>query len=181
MEFHLNLDKFYLKFGKVDRESFVSANRVPILVFMAGGEAAGYRDFDAYAATASSGRPPVYGAIEKASLERIIVAPLAKSDRNEFSDKTLVGRSPVNDIVVPHPGVSKLHAFFEKETGSGRLLAFDGNSKFGTRVNGQSLGRGIGVPVKSGDALELAGAVTLHLFAPGNFYEYMMGMVRRKR
>jgi hypothetical protein len=181
MEFHLNLEKFRMKYGRMGVESFKEAHRNPLVAFELGGEALSVKDFDSYAATAASGEPTQQKKLEGSSLEHIFVAPLVKSDRNEFGDKILVGRSPVNDVVVAHPSVSKLHAFFEKDPQTGNLLVFDGESKFGTMLNERMLESGIGSTVKSGDVLVLAGHVCMFVFSPGKFFEYMQEMARKDR
>lgn len=178
MEFHLKLEKYHRKYGRMDRESFVLVHEHPVVVYEIGGVGAAVRDFDSYAATSTANEPTAYGPMEEDALERTLVALVAKSDRNQFRDKILLGRSPVSDIVVAHPSVSKMHAFFERDPEKGYRL-FDGDSRYGTALNGQILDKGVGVPVKSRDALVLAGYVSLTFLAPGDFFEFMMMAAKR--
>ena len=50
-----------------------------------------------------------------------------------------VGRTANNDICIPFPQVSKMHAHFQKDYRSGRMALTDAASTNGTRVNGQML------------------------------------------
>jgi hypothetical protein len=67
------------------------------------------------------------------------VTAIAKSDRNSFANKVLVGRTETNDLVVSHMTVSKHHAFFQVDELTGALSLTDTDSTNGTQLNGQVL------------------------------------------
>lgn len=68
-----------------------------------------------------------------------------------------LGRSPTNDVVIPDPSISRLHAFV-KRTETGGFLVLDAGSTNGTMVNGASVlarGHGPATPLKAGDSVRL--------------------------
>ena len=50
-----------------------------------------------------------------------------------------VGRTPNNDISIPDNTISKLHAWFKRES-NGRFTLYDAGSRNGTRVDDQRVG-----------------------------------------
>jgi ABC-type multidrug transport system ATPase subunit len=62
-----------------------------------------------------------------------------------------IGRTPNNDIVVPHPQVSAQHAHVE-QTG-GQLYLIDRGSANGTYVRGQRVPAGQRIPIQSGEKI----------------------------
>ena len=62
-----------------------------------------------------------------------------------------IGRTPNNDIVVPHPQVSAQHAHVE-QTG-GQLYLVDRGSANGTYVRGQRVPAGQRIPIQSGEKI----------------------------
>ena len=61
---------------------------------------------------------------------------LEKSPRNPYPDRIFIGRTPTNDIIVPHHSVSKSHAYFECLPGHQWFLT-DNGSRNGTTVRGE--------------------------------------------
>lgn len=83
---------------------------------------------------------------------------IAKSDRNPWGSRITVGRASNNDIIIRHPSVSKVHAFFEtarRRPGDDELRfhLVDPGSSNGTRVNGELLSRDQGRDVRAGTRL----------------------------
>ena len=71
--------------------------------------------------------------------DRFYVAPLRKRTSEEsFRDRVSVGRGVNRDIVLRHPNVSKLHAWFELDDHGGVYIA-DAESSNGTFLNHQRL------------------------------------------
>ena len=77
---------------------------------------------------------------------------LEKSARNPYTDRIFVGRTPANDIIVPHHSVSKSHAFFECLPGNQWHLT-DHGSRNGTVVRGE--------PVPPNQRVSVAGETTI--------------------
>lgn len=46
-----------------------------------------------------------------------------------------IGRTSNNDVHIPHTQISKFHAYFKKDSGSGKLVLTDAGSTNGTQVN----------------------------------------------
>lgn len=71
--------------------------------------------------------------------DRYYVAPLRKrSDEESFRDRVSVGRAVNKDVVLRHPNVSKLHAWFELSDSGGLYIA-DAGSSNGTFLNHERL------------------------------------------
>jgi hypothetical protein len=71
--------------------------------------------------------------------DRHYVAPLRKRTHDEsFRDRVSVGRAVNKDVVLRHPNVSKLHAWFELDDSGGVYVA-DAESSNGTWLNHQRL------------------------------------------
>jgi hypothetical protein len=71
--------------------------------------------------------------------DRFYVAPLRKRTTEEtFRDRVSVGRAINKDVVLRHPNVSKLHAWFELDDHGGVYVA-DADSSNGTWLNHQRL------------------------------------------
>ena len=76
-------------------------------------------------------------------------------------DVCILGGSPVADVFVDNSYVSRMHAQIVREGGNFRIRDLD--SKNGTFVNGTRVG-GEGVPLQSGDRIELAEGQVLFRF-----------------
>lgn len=69
----------------------------------------------------------------------------------------MLGRDPGQDVVVPDPSVSRIHAFAKREP-NGTFVVQDMGSSNGTTVNGQSVaprGAGAATLLKPGDTLRM--------------------------
>jgi hypothetical protein len=92
---------------------------------------------------------------ESASLS-LLAYPLVRSARS-VAPLVSIGRTPNNDVVIPHLSVSRFHAFLKPLDG-GRFLLQDAGSVNGSAVNGNAVPRqGSGPPLdlKSGDNVRL--------------------------
>lgn len=86
-----------------------------------------------------------------------------------FPRKILVGRAPNNDVVLPYPSLSKLHAFFALE--SGRLTLTDAGSKNGTYVNDQPVPAAGGVAIEDHDVVRFGAAVRVAVLSAEALYD----------
>ncbi len=72
--------------------------------------------------------------------ETLRVLRIRKQEENGFPDRITLGRGRENDVCLPQPSVSKLHAFFD-HLDDGRLTLTDAGSRNGTMLNGVRLPR----------------------------------------
>lgn len=72
-----------------------------------------------------------------ADADSCLIFPIVKRGVNSFSQMITVGRTLNNDLVIPHPLVSKFHAYFRFE--EGHWIVRDANSKNGTFVSNKRL------------------------------------------
>jgi hypothetical protein len=86
------------------------------------------------------------------------VAPLRKREGIDaaHAERIVVGRSVTSDIVLRQSGVSKLHAWFERDE-EGTYYVRDAGSKNRTVVNGEVLDTRAPFPIKDGDAVVFGG------------------------
>ena len=73
-----------------------------------------------------------------------------KRDRNDFG-AIVLGRSPRSDVVVPEPGISKMHANLDLDGSDWRVT--DTESRNGTSIDGEPIEPLRAVPVASGQLL----------------------------
>ena len=62
------------------------------------------------------------------------VLTLVKCEDNDWPDRITLGRSRINDLVLPHATISKVHAYFTV-LDDGRATLTDAGSRNGTRLN----------------------------------------------
>jgi hypothetical protein len=181
MEFHPRLRKFHQKYGRLDMEAFLGIFTLPILVFELRGVAGAPQDFLSYAETQQTDTGTVLDEDPEARYQAVHVAPLVKSDRNDVEGRILLGRASGNDIVIPHPSISKSHALFEKVGDSDECVITDLGSAFGTVVHKKKLIPKKPSMLRTKDPIEFAGSVSAHFFSPTHFYEYMTIMARHMK
>jgi len=117
------------------REQFVVAH--PFLFLF--GQAAPLReagqegggDFDEATSAGGPSAPPEEGTAS------ILVLPICKTVAT-FPSMISVGRTANNDLVIPDPHVSRMHAYFQQD--GEHLVLIDAGSQHGTSVDGQRLG-----------------------------------------
>ncbi|MHC4777992.1 MAG: FHA domain-containing protein [Planctomycetota bacterium] len=172
MEFHKTLEDFKAEVGGMVRDAFIRKHTVAFLVIDTGGVREATREFLTFVATSTEKRP-TQRIRRTGGPSEILVAPLTKSDRNVFHNMITLGRAATNDVVVPHPSVSKFHAFFRKDPETGLPTVWDAGSKYGTKIKGGLLSQGQGAPLKSGDNFYLADMTKVTYFEPGDFFDYL--------
>ena len=158
--------------GGISREDFLARFREPFLVVEMS-ETGDTRDFRTLS-TADDTRKTQPGAkVVDGPDVRTCVYVIRKSERNAFQAMVTLGRANNNDIVVEHPCVSKFHGVFKRNPSEKRDAFVDVGSTNGTYFRGTSLGQNTAVPLSSGDAVNLGGAVLATYFAPDEFYDYI--------
>jgi pSer/pThr/pTyr-binding forkhead associated (FHA) protein len=85
------------------------------------------------------------------------VLRVSKRSPDAFGGKISVGRSPNNDIVLPHMSVSKFHAYFTVSDVRFEYTLFDANSSNGTILNGLPLTPLQAAEVRNGDRISFGG------------------------
>lgn len=82
------------------------------------------------------------------------VIPVQKPEGAPAQDRVFLGRGETNDICVPHNTVSKLHAYFLRDSQIvNRWLLVDAGSANGTKSNGMRLLPRARAPLVDGDTL----------------------------
>ena len=89
-----------------------------------------------------------------------ILEPIAGRWPGDLGEAVTVGRARGNDIYVPDPTVSKLHAFFRRDE-EGIMWLFDPGSRNGTFVGGQRLRVGTQHRLGESEQVTFGGVKTL--------------------
>jgi hypothetical protein len=170
-EYHQKLARFHSMYGSLDRDAFVDAFPHPFLVFELAKTSRPPKYLQDYADSAEANQATVPEVnVEDESLE-IFVAPVQKTERNKMPGNISLGRKPWNDIVIPHPNVSKMHGYFrEKE---GRYFLADVSSTRGTFLKEKKLPPATDVEISSKDKVNFAGSVSARFFSAADFFDFM--------
>jgi hypothetical protein len=96
---------------------------------------------------------------------------LVKSDRNPFGALITLGRAKNNDVIIPHPTISKVHVIFTQLKGG--WLVSDERSANGTFVNGVQLTPSEKRPISDGDSLRFGPDVMARFFEPGSLGQFL--------
>ena len=121
----IELKDFLVGVRHITKERFLQSFNHPFLVQSSmGTEIVGKTFFDT--AYEDTDKLPI------ADRQACLVFPIVKRAVNSFSGMITIGRTPNNDFVIPHPLVSKFHAYFRHENGHWKLR--DGNSKNRTYI-----------------------------------------------
>ncbi|MHC4778319.1 MAG: FHA domain-containing protein [Planctomycetota bacterium] len=174
MDFHLPLTTFREKTAGLDRDAFHSKYKDPFLLIDMGQEDMDAGAFQTLDGTAKPDRPTEPISRRTGKPASAMAVPMVKSDRNTFENMVTLGRASNNDVVVPHPSISKFHAFFRIDGTSGSVS--DAGSSYGTILNGRELGKGESAPLESGSTLQFAKSVTAKFYSPSAFYEFLSDM-----
>lgn len=94
---------------------------------------------------------------------------VGKSSRNPWKSRITMGRAKNNDLILRHPSVSKLHAFFEGPA-TAPTTVVDVGSANGTVINGRQAPVDEPVPVEPGAVLRV-GDVDCELLDAGQLHE----------
>lgn len=112
-------------------------------------------------------------AAQEAGGDELFVFTLEKTQRNSFANMITVGRSTNNDVILNHPAVSKLHAFFRLDGEMGEYTVTDVGSTNRTFMDEKPLEPNSAEYVPSRKTLLFGGAVKATFFLPPDFYEYL--------
>lgn len=107
--------------------------------------------------------------LRRAGNDLLVVSVRKRQQGNAFSSMITLGRAVNNDLVLPHPGISKFHAYF-RQGPNGEWLLRDANSLNGTRVDGVRLPGDRDQVLRPGSVLRLADAVTCEFLPPGELF-----------
>ncbi len=179
MDFHKTFAEFAREYSGMAKEQFLTQFNVPFLLI----------DFEGVVAPPKSMEttmpPPRLNAMTQFSpghdekQDKVVVAPLLKSDRNDMAGVITLGRADKNDIVLPHGVISKLHAVFRKDPSTGHYSVTDAKSKYGTFVDEKQL-----VPMEpfmltKKTTILFARYVQAMFFPPREFHQHMHLMLHR--
>ena len=106
----------------------------------------------------------------------LLVFRLVKQAVNPWKKWVTVGRAHNNDIVIPAPSVSKIHAYFNRSEQSTDWLVTDYNSRNGTAVNSISLSVQQAHVVHSGDLITF-GSLALTYYSALDFYHMIQSLL----
>jgi hypothetical protein len=100
------------------------------------------------------------------------VIPVRKAADAPAQDRVFLGRSETNDVCVPHPTVSKLHAYFQRDhvPGGAKWFIVDAGSANGTKHNGMRLPPRAKVALLDSDVIVL-GRCVFQWLEPRSMYE----------
>lgn len=177
MDVHTPLTDFVELCANLGKNKFQERFHAPFLVVELGGVPRSLEDFKTYAMRPEERKPTSHGLGNGIPPETVAV-PLVKAGRNTFHDKITIGRAANNDVVVPHPSVSKLHALIKAGSVAGAYLLSDVGSTYGTKVNGRKLAKLDAHTLASGDTILLAESVRVTYFTLPDFFEYLQ-LVKR--
>jgi pSer/pThr/pTyr-binding forkhead associated (FHA) protein len=95
-----------------------------------------------------------------------------KTGRNPFENMVTVGRAPNNDVWLPVPSVSKMHAYFSGSPKDGWKLT-DQKSSNGTTADDEPLPDGRAVPVPDGTRLGFGPDVKARFYSPEGLFTFL--------
>lgn len=108
-----------------------------------------------------------------------VVEWLVKSQRNPFGALITIGRTPNNDIVLPQPTISKVHAIATQ--GPGGWVLSDSRSSNGTFLDGVRLPPGEKRPLDDGAELRFGREVRARVMTPTSLLDLLRVARRRRR
>jgi len=108
-------------------------------------------------------------------LAGVVIAPLEKTPGlNAFSHMVTLGRAPNNDLVLPHPAVSKFHLFF-RIGADGAWAVCDANSSNGTTLDDARLPSEQATPLRSGARLTLGEVIEVEVLSAEDLWGRIQG------
>lgn len=96
--------------------------------------------------------------------ERLVLPIVKRPLANVFAMMVTVGRATNNDIVLTHPRVSKLQAYFTQRAGTWHV--WDPVSSNGTLVDGCAVPRNASLPLHPSSVIEFKGAAEALFLSP---------------
>ncbi|MHC5037296.1 MAG: FHA domain-containing protein [Planctomycetota bacterium] len=173
MEVHQTIAQFKKEFGDLPRDQFLENFAAPFLVVQYGCGGTKLNDVQA-----PEGGIPVW---ERTKWDtegmggrlQVVCVPLLKSDRNPDEEGITLGRIGENDIVVPHPSISKHHAVFRVDPDAKTTTIRDVQSTYGTTVQGESLEKNKETELENRTTIVFAGSVLATYFLPEAFYDFL--------
>lgn len=144
--------RFVAELSRLDHAALLERLRVPHLLLWtpldAGEERIVFEQFSTTVALPDGPDRPVREPWAVAALEK-------RSSSNAFDLMITLGRAPNNDLVLPHPRISKFHAYVRLQGDAWQLV--DVGSTNGTRLDELELVPHRPVELRSGSQLRLAG------------------------
>lgn len=181
MDAHPTFERFSGEVLGLSQEQFLASFPHPFVVVDPKGELSIPSDFRHGVGAPQQGKLTVFDVSDILSFPHVFVAPLVKTGRNAFQAGVTLGRTPNNDVVVPHHAVSKFHLYFHANPASGRMEVQDVGSRYGTQVGERVLPPGESAPLKSGATILVAKYVKITFFTAKDFYTYIHLVEHRKR
>lgn len=100
---------------------------------------------------------------------------LTKTSRNPFSNMITVGRAGNNDIILPIPTISKIHAYFTVLEHI--WVLYDRNSRNGTFINGIKATPGLPYSLKDDDIIVFGREIKTKFWTPETLWAKTRKMV----
>ncbi|MHC4598603.1 MAG: FHA domain-containing protein [Planctomycetota bacterium] len=169
----LHFDDFKERFGGLDRSAFLQEFRSPFLVIQFGGA-----DKALVEDGQTKGELPTWDRTswETEGLQgglQSVVFPVIKTDRNEESEVIIFGRAAENDVPIPHPSISKRHAYFRMDPETGSVTVEEAGSTYGTLLNGEPLVKEREVTIENRATFVFAGSALATFFDPPGLFEFL--------
>jgi hypothetical protein len=105
--------------------------------------------------------------------------PVAKRAGGPFPDRIGLGRARTADISVPHASISKYHAYFSHDEGTGAWMVTDARSRNGTAVGEKRLGPGETMTLVDGASILLGERLFL-FFTDAGLRKLVQGLARSR-
>lgn len=161
-----SIAEFHAEVGRVSAPAFAGQYPKPFLLLAIAELSSSSQSIDA---TIRAQRPD-RGAADRPNY----AAQLVKTDRNYFQDMVIVGRSPMADICIPLPTVSKIHAFFTP--GAEAWTITHHGSTNGVVVNGKRIEGGEAIVLRDGDRLGLGPSVNAWFYSAAALYPILRSL-----
>lgn len=101
------------------------------------------------------------------------VFPVKTTESALDGKRVTLGRTKTNDVILPYPLISKLHAYITWPEGPERVYFLtDAGTTNGTAVHGTFLTPGVPVILADNNVIEM-GPVRLHFMLPLTFYKFV--------
>lgn len=159
--------EFVARHGTMSRTRFLDRITTPVLLLTS--EASASASFDATETGAGMLRPPAEGTPPPVPAELPFF--LYMVDKREGANTTpavTVGRAETNDIVIPDPGISRIHAAFFKQESAWTIADA---SSLGTWVGGTKLQPKKHHPLGATALLKLGPAVFATFMMPDKLFD----------